>query len=291
MQSTGLYKLSWLRYDWIPMAVSDSEASKSMVMSLAKGFRVLEVFDAHDPDLTLSQIAARAELDPGTTFRLVKTLVMLGYLQPADGKKYRLGLKVLDLGFNAFGRMDMHAIVRPVLRSLVGPVNEAASIAVMDGPELVYMERIQLPLGRLGITQRIGARVPAYCTAVGHAILAYLPLQDRLQILKSRERTKLTPNTPVSIAEIESRLQKVRELGYAVSDQDTVIGVRVIAAPIFDADDRPWAAISAAAPWMACSLQEFVAHTAPPVVAAAENLTKVSRISGSTALGVARQGA
>lgn len=268
----------------MPMKTSDTETSKSTVMSLAKGFRVLEVFDAHEPELTLSQIAARAELDPGTTFRLVKTLVMLGYLQPAEGKKYRLSLKVLDLGFNAFGRMDLHAVARPILRSLVGPVNEAASIAAMDGSELVYLERVQLPLGRLGITQRVGSRVPAYCTAVGHAILAYLSMEERLQVLNSRERKKLTPNTPVSIAEIESRLQKVRELGYALSDQDTVIGVRVIAAPIFDADNRPWAAISAAAPWMASSLQEFVEHTAPAVVNAAKNLTKVSLISGSTSL-------
>lgn len=271
------------------MAISDSEASKSTVMSLAKGFRVLEVFDARDPELTLSQIAGRAELDPGTTFRLVKTLVMLGYLHAAEGKKYRLGLKVLDLGFNAFGRMDFHSIARPILRALVGSINEAASIAVLDGPELVYLERIQLPLGRLGITQRIGARVPAYCTAVGHAILAYLPMSERIEILNARERAKLTPNTPVSIAEIESRLQKVRDLGYAVSDQDTVLGVRVIAAPIFDADERPWASISVASPWMACSLQEFVERSGPTVVEAARNLTKVSRISGSTALTVLGQ--
>ena len=277
------------------MAASDSEKtsdpSKSMVMSLAKGFRVLEVFDAQEPELTLSQIASRAELDPGTTFRLVKTLVMLGYLHPAEHKRYRLGLKVLDLGFNAFGRMELHAIARPILRSLVGTINEAASIAVLDGPELVYVERLQMPLGRLGITQRIGARVPAYCTAVGHAILAYLPIEERLQILNAKERVKLTPNTPTSIPEIESRLEKVRTLGYALSDQDTVIGVRVVAAPIFDPDQRSWAAISAAAPWMACSLQEFVDHTAPAVMKAAKQLTKVSMISGSTGLAAGRKGA
>ena len=261
----------------------DADASKSMVLSLAKGFRVLESFDARAPELTLSQISTRAELDPGTTFRLVKTLVMLGYLQQADGKKYRLGLKVLDLGFNAFGRMDLHTIARPILRSLVGHVNEAASIAVLDGSELVYVERLQMPLGRLGVTQRIGARVPAYCTAVGHAILAHLPRDERMQVLKARERVKLTPNTPITIAEIESRLQRVRECGYAVSDQDTVLGVRVIASAIFDPDDRPWAAISAAAPWMACSLTEFVEHTASAVLAAAQTLTKVLRISGATA--------
>lgn len=268
----------------IETAVPAADASKSMVLSLAKGFRVLEVFDARAPELTLSQIAALAELDPGTTFRLVKTLVMLGYLQAAEGKKYRLGLKVLDLGFNAFGRMDLHTIARPILRSLVGRVNEAASIAVLDGSELVYVERLQIPLGRLGVTQRIGARVPAYCTAVGHAILAHLPREECMQVLKARERVKLTPNTPVTLGEIESRLQRVRECGYAVSDQDTVLGVRVIASAIFDPDDRPWAAISAAAPWMACSLTEFVEHTASAVVTAAQTLTKVLRISGTTAV-------
>jgi IclR family pca regulon transcriptional regulator len=199
-------------------------------------------------------------------------------------------LKVLDLGFNALGQMDLHTVARPILRSLVGPVNEAASIAAMDGAEMVYLERVQLPLGRLGISQRVGGRVPVYCTAVGHAILAYLPREDRLRIINARERRKLTPNTPVSVAEIESRLQKVRETGYALSDQDTVLGVRVIAAPILDPDDRPWAAISAASPWMACSLQEFIAHTAPAVVEAAQKLTKLSRISGAIASSAVAQG-
>lgn len=258
--------------------------AKSIVMSLAKGFRVLEIFDCREPELTLSQIAGRAELDAGTTFRLVKTLVMLGYLRPAEGKRYRLGWKVLDLGFNAFGRMDLHTVARPILRSLIGPVNEAASIAVLDHADVVYVERVQPAMGRLGITQRIGARVPAYCTAVGHAILAHLPLEQRIHILNARERVKLTPHTPVSIPEIEARFERVREVGYALSDQDTVLGVRVIAAPILDPDDQPWAAISAAAPWMTCSLAEFVEHTAGPVMNAARTLSKVLRISASTAV-------
>jgi IclR family pca regulon transcriptional regulator len=276
------------------MRISESETNgvartrardaKSMVMSLAKGFRVLEVFSAEEPQLTLSQIAARAALDPGTAFRLVKTLVMLGYLQPAEGKSYRLGWKILDLGFNAFGRMDLHTIARPILRSLVGSVNEAASIGVLDGPDVVYVERIQSGLGRLGVTQRIGARVPAYCTAIGHAILAYLPLEQRVGLLNARERVKLTPNTPVTLPEIEARLERVRALGYAVSDQDTVMGVRVIAAPILDPDHQPWAAVSAAAPWMTCSLEEFIRHTAGAVLNAAQTLTRALRISGSTAI-------
>lgn len=237
----------------------------------------------------MSQIAERAALDAGTTFRMVKTLVMLGYLTQIEGKKrYRLGLKVLDLGLNAIGRMDLHALARPILRSLVGPINEAASIAVIDGADAVYVERVQLGLGRLGVTQRIGSRIPAYCTAVGHAILAHMVVEQRMRVLNLRERVKLTPNTPVSIPEIEERLARVRQLGYALSDQDTVLGVRVLAAPILDPDSQPWAAVSAAAPSFTCSLEEFVAHTAAPILKAAETLARFLRIAGSTVLAESR---
>src|SRR5206468_7990132 len=181
---------------------SDAEL-KSTVLSLAKGFRVLELFTATEPELNLSEIALRAELDTGTAFRIIRTLVLLGYLEQAVGaKRYRLALKVIDLGFNAIARMDLHSLARPVLRSLVGPICEAASIGILDGADVVYIDRVQVGFSPLGITRGIGSRVPAYCSAVGHAMLAYLPLEHRQKILNSRERPKLTPNTLVTIAEI-----------------------------------------------------------------------------------------
>lgn len=257
---------------------------KSIVMSLAKGFRVLEVFDAQEPELTLSQIAEKAELDAGTAFRLVQTLLMLGYLRQAPGsKRYCLGLKVLDLGFNAIARMDLHSSSRPILRSLVGQVNEAASIGVLDGPDIVYVERVHAGLARLGVSVRIGSRIPAYCTALGHSILAYLSLEQRIEILNMRERVKLTPRTPISIADIEERLEKVRRLGYALSDQDTVSGLRVIAAPILDPDGHPYGGVSVAAPSMACSLEDFVSSSANPVINAAGALGRILSLAGSSA--------
>src|SRR5688500_17186245 len=98
-------------------------STKSTVHSLAKGLRVLETFNAHEPEQTLSQIAVKAGVDAGTAFRLVKTLVMLGYLRQIDGvKRYRLATKVLDLGFQAIAGIDLPESSRPILRSLVGKV-------------------------------------------------------------------------------------------------------------------------------------------------------------------------
>ncbi len=258
--------------------------SKNIVMSLAKGFRVLEVFDEHESELTLSQIAERAELDAGTAFRFVKTLVMLGYLRQLEGtKRYCLGLKILDLGFNAIARTDLHTTSRPILRSLVGQVNEAASIGILDGADIVYIERVHAGLARLGVSIRIGSRIPAYGTALGHCILAYLPIEQRMDVLKMRERVKLTPRTPTTIPDIEARLKSVRKSGYALSDQETVPGLRVIAAPILDPDGHPYAGVSVAAPSVACSLKDFIASSAGPVMNAARELARILSLAGSSA--------
>src|SRR5207249_6795180 len=129
--------------------------------------------------------------------------------QPNGAKRYRLGLKVLDLGFNAIASMDFHSCARPLLRSLVGQVNEAASIGVLDGGHVVYVERVQAGLVRLGVHVHIGSRIPAYCTAIGHAILAYLPVEQRMRVLNQLERVKLAPGTTVTIPEIEVRSRQV----------------------------------------------------------------------------------
>jgi IclR family pca regulon transcriptional regulator len=269
------------------LAAPAAPPTKSLVLSLAKGFRILEVFDGREPELTLSQIAKRAELDSGTAFRLVKTLVMLGYLRQADNtKRYYLGLKVLDLGFNAISRMDLHASARPILRGLVGQLNEAASIGVLDSSHVVYIERVHAGLARLGVNVRIGSRIPAYCTAMGHSILAHLPFEQRVGILNMQERVKLTPRTPVTIPEIEERLEQVRRIGYALSDQDSVSGLRVLAVPILDADGHPYAGVSVAAPSVACSLEDFVANSAGPVRQAAKDLARLLSLAGSSVLSV-----
>ncbi len=261
------------------------EKSKNLVFSLGKGFRVLEAFNNRDRELTLTEIAVRAGLDPGTTFRLVKTLVALGYLHQAAGvKRYYLGFKVLDLGFNAIARMELHETSRPILRSLVGEVREAASIGTLDGGEVVYIERVQAGLARLGVDIRIGSRLPAYCTAIGHSILAYLPRQERLRILEMRPRVKYTDRTLVTVAEIEARLQRVRTMGYALSDQETVPGLRVIAAPILDPDGHPYGGVSIAAPSISSTLEEFVRSSKEPLLRAAVDLARLMRMAGSVAV-------
>ena len=268
------------------------EPGKSQIQSLAKGLRVLETFTAENRALTLSEIAARVELDPGTVYRIVNTLTNAGYLDRVAGsKQFHLTLKVLDLGFNAIARTDLRDLARPILRSLVGQVNEAASLATLDGDEVVYLERVHAGLARLGVDTRIGTRLPAYYTALGHVILAYMPQEDRIRILNARERIRLTPRTPTTMEEITDRLETVRLNGYAVSDQEVIAGLRVMAAPIFDADGFPAAAVSVAAPSPRMPIDDFIAQTTEPLLRAADDIGKALRCSGSSNLNTHRPNA
>src|SRR4029077_16909191 len=175
------------------------------------------------------------------------TLVDIGYVERVgETRNFRLGLKVLDLGFNAIARSDLRGSARPILRGLVGEINEAASIGVLDGADIIYVERIQAGLAGLGVDIRTASGVPAYSTAIGHAILAWLPRSTQTSILQSQPRRQLTATTQTDLGALLGRLEQVKQRGYAVSDQETVSGLYVLAAPILDTDGIPLAGLSIA---------------------------------------------
>ena len=256
---------------------------KNTVQSLAKGFRVLQAFTAEEPELKLAVVARRAGLDNGTAFRLLETLVMLGYLERfPETKQYRLTLKPLELGFNAIARMDLRTIAQPELRALVGTVREAASIGILDRDEVVYVERYHDGQARLGVDIRVGSRLPAYCTAIGHSILAYLPRTEARRILGMSRRVKVSEHIPVTLEGIEEQLRDVRAAGYAVSDSEYIAGLRVLSAPILGSDGYAIAALSVAAPSPRMPLKEFVALTAGPVTASAAKIAHALSAAGNT---------
>jgi IclR family transcriptional regulator, pca regulon regulatory protein len=256
-------------------------APKNTVNSLAKGFRILEAFTAQEPELTMAEVARKAKVDNATAFRFLNTLVGAGYVERVpDAKLFRLTSKVLDLGFNAIARSDLRTQARPILRGLVGEINEAASVGVLDGSNILYVERIQAGLARLGVDMRIGSRVPAYATAIGHAVLAWLPRTAQMSVLQGQPRRQLTPTTQTDLDALVARLAQVKRRGYAVSNQETVPGLYVLAAPILDSDGVPLAGISIAAPAIQTTLKDFEAAGARPIIQAAAALSRALQASG-----------
>jgi IclR family pca regulon transcriptional regulator len=263
--------------------MADETNAKNLVQSLAKGLRVLEAFTAEEPELLLSEVARRTKFDNATAFRFLNTLVMLGYVAKLpNSRKFRLTLKPLELGFNAIARMDLRDIARPLLRSLVGTVNEAASLGVLDGTDVVYVERVQAGLIRLGANVRVGTRIPAYASAIGHAIMSAMPRAQVRELLQTSNRVKLRADMPISIGHLERKVEQVRKHGYAFSDGDIVSGLRILAVPALDGSGQVLASLSVAAPSMRMPMERFVTLALAPLQQAAKDFSRAQDAAGQT---------
>ncbi|TFV49072.1 IclR family transcriptional regulator [Bradyrhizobium niftali] len=209
---------------------------KNYVASVGKAFAVLRSFTSEAFELTLSEVAARADLDRGTAFRLIQTLIELGYLQPVpQSRRFRLGLACLDLGYTVLSHGSLRAIVEPLLRDLVPEVGDAASLGILDGGDVIYLARIGAGLDRHKMDRRPGSRIPAYSAALGHVMLAHLARDEQIERLEARPRVKLSERTLTDLDALLARLDLVRKKGHAVSDGENAYGLRTLATPIFDA--------------------------------------------------------
>jgi IclR family transcriptional regulator, pca regulon regulatory protein len=261
---------------------ADPKASKSSVLSLAKGFRVLEAFSGEIEELTLSEIADVADLDAGTAFRMLNTLVDLAYIaRVPDTKRFRLTLKVLDLGFNAIAHKDQRALVRPVLQSLVDEISEAASYGVLDGGDVLYIERVRAGFTRLGVDIRIGTTIPVAISAIGAAILAFLPPETLARTLAIEARHPLAVRPP-DRNELATILEGVRRHGYIIKESLISGGLHILAAPVLDSDGYSIGAISVAAPMIRVTDQQLLDRSLAHVLAATKDIARALEASGST---------
>ena len=255
---------------------------KSTVGSLAKGFRVLEAFSAGYEQMTISDVCKVTGLDSGTVFRNLNTLVDLGYLnKDDDAKLFRLTFKVLDLGFHAIGRSDVRDLVLPILRELVAQVGEAASFGVLEGADILYLERVRGGVARLGVDIRVGTRVPAYNSTIGQALLAFLPDMEQDVVLHKLKSQSDVGIVDVPEPEIITSLKQIKKEGYALRASYFNSSLHVLAVPVLDRDGYPLASISIVAPSVRLSQDDMLATALDPARAAAAEISKALRASGS----------
>lgn len=215
------------------------------VQSLARGLAVIRAFDAEHSEMTLSELAARTELERATARRFLLTLVGLGYVR-TDGKLYALTPRVLELGFSFLSGLSLPEVAQPHLEALSHEVGESTSASVLDGTQIVYVARV--PTRRImnvGIT--IGTRFPANVTSMGRVLLAALPEQQ----------------WPDALA---STLATVRAQGWALVDQELEHGLRSIAAPLHAADGSVTAAINISSTTSSATLERIADEFRPALL-------------------------
>jgi IclR family transcriptional regulator, pca regulon regulatory protein len=270
------------RASTVARAVREPDRLRSTVQSLAKGFRILEAFGPEREEPTLSELALAAGLDPGTTYRMINTLIDLGYIDRVpESRRFRLTLKVLDLGFHAIAHRDLRSIVRPVLRTLVNGTSEAASFGVLNGAEVLYIERVRAGVARLGVDIRLGTMVPARQSIIGHSILAFLPDGEVQRLARIPQRQTLTAPRRIDGPDLARSLAAIRKAGYALRPSTLSEGLRILAVPVRDADGLAIGAISIAAPVARSSETEFRALALKPALSAARDIARALEASGS----------
>ena len=253
---------------------------KNQVQSVAKAFAVLRAFTAGTAELTVAEVAARAGLDRGTAFRLIHTLLGLGYLrEAAEGRRYRLALKCLELGHAALAADDLADHAAPLLQALVPEVADAGSLGALEDGEVIYLARVEAGLDRQGVNRRPGTRIGAYATALGQVILAFLPREEQVAQLGRVPRVKLSERTLTGLDELLARLDAVRAQGYAVSDGENAYGLWTVAAPVLDAQGRPVAGVSLTIRGGRLPAVEFAVLAAPRAQAVARELAEAVRLS------------
>jgi IclR family KDG regulon transcriptional repressor len=250
---------NWLRYrpatNWGSRDGNDrlgsqmDKAPKTYnVRAVERAMRILSSFDdSHHAELGVSEIAQATGLHRATAHRIAMTLLGNGFLErTADGAKFQLGLRMVELGLGALQRLDVRRAAFPYMQQLVERFQEICTLSMFDRGQVLYVEVVHSERS-LTIAARVGRHLPAHCTASGRVFLAFLPREVVEPILKA-PLTACTAKTITSLAALREELEATRQRGYALDDEEFEEGIRAIAAPVRDLDGNLVAALSIPSP-------------------------------------------
>ncbi len=204
---------------------------------------ILEAVSARGSGMSNAEISRKLRIPKSSASYILRALERHGYLRRDGDHKYRLGLKVLNLGRGALSAVDVREVALPIMRSLVEHVHITSHLVILDGNQGVYVERVESP-GFIKMDTWVGRRMEVYSTSVGKALVSQLAEERVLEILRERGMKKRTANTITSPARFLKELEQVRERGYAFDDEENSDGVRCVAAPVFNAAGEVEAALN-----------------------------------------------
>ncbi len=251
--------------------------SKNHIKSLEKCFNILDLLSAAHSPLKLEEITRKSQYKKTTCFRLLKTMIGLGYVEqnPVD-KTYRFGNRLVSLGLSALKDMSLRRNALPVLEKLRDETGETVNLSILSGTEILFVERIMSDY-LVNVNVNIGDRLPVHCASMGKVILAFSPKKKADEIISKLLFESKTDCTITSISSFKKELKEIKKKGFALNDEELEKGLRAVAAPIFNYTDEAFAAINIAWTTTRKPGREYFTEFAPKIVTAAE---KISTLMG-----------
>jgi IclR family acetate operon transcriptional repressor len=218
------------------------------VKSLVKALNILEVLaEGEESAYTLTQLSRSLRLHISTVHRLLVNLVRHGFVEEAVSDGYQLSFKVLRMGLRVLDRLDFRLVAQPLLRELNQQTKETVHLAILQETRAISIEKFGSPQP-VGLDARLGGVMPLHCTGVGKTLLAYQSENLLNQVARTPGLPRFTPHTITSLANLRRELERIREQGYAVDQEEAVEGLRCVAGPMFDHTGLVIAAFSVAGP-------------------------------------------
>jgi len=224
---------------WLMASQNDTSST-----AVERTLLILEAAAQREGGMSNAEFSRKLKIPKSSASYILRTLEHHGYLRRDNGDgKYRLGMKILSLSRAALGGVDVREVAHPIMQHLVDRIHITTHLAILDQGEAVYVEKVEAP-GFIKMNTWIGRRMEVHSTAVGKALLAYLDPKERDAILRHRGLKKLTTHTITTIPRLLQELERVRQFGYAVDDEENSLGARCIGAPVFNGEGEIEAAIA-----------------------------------------------
>jgi len=228
------------------------------LQSLERAVSVLDLLGVSDHPLSLAEVCQQMNLHKSTAHRSLMVLERNSLIERTPENRFRLGLKLYELGNRAVQQIDLRTHVDPYFRRLAVDLGETVHLSVLRKTSIVYLDKAGAS-GKVCTNSRTGSTNPVYCTSMGKAMLAFLPLENIERIIAKTRFIRFTQKTLCSREALLAALDKVRLRGYAIDDEEHELGVRCVGAPIFDQNGRPIAALSVSGPTTRITSQSVTA--------------------------------
>lgn len=211
-----------------------SSNQESPSVAVERALAMLEAVAQEPEGLSNAEISRKLDIPKSSASYILRTLEKQAYLnRDKDTGKYRVGLKILSLSRGALSGIDVREVALPIMRHLTEKTGLTCHLAILDGPEAVYIEKVEPP-GFLRVDTWVGRRMRVHATSVGKALVAYIA-QERLEkIIAAGGMEKRTPRTITTLPRLLKELERVRAQGYAVDDEENNLGARCVGAPVFN---------------------------------------------------------
>ena len=219
-----------------------------MLRTIKKATQVLDLFSLERPEWGVSEAARALNLPKSTTSELMSSLANQRLLSRTAKGRYRLGWCLFELSQALLDTTEFRTEARRVMEQLVKARGETVHLAVLDGVQAVYVEKLQpTPAVKIKIS-RAGARLPAHCSGVGKVLLAHCEWEYVAELLEDQGLPALTSNTITELDALADELERVRERGCAYDDEETLVGLCCVAAPIYGSKGKVVASVSLSVP-------------------------------------------